>query len=60
LVATGRIAGRLRILDKCEITFTQGVADSPLEKTLDCQFLCLPYLLCHAATSDPTIAVQLF
>lgn len=41
LLATGRIAGRFCILEQCEITFTRGVADSPLEMMLDCQF---PYL----------------
>jgi hypothetical protein len=39
LVATGRFAGRLSILDQCEIISHQGVADSPLEMTLDCHVL---------------------
>ena len=40
LVATRRrFAGRLSILDQCEIISHQGVADSPLEMTLDCHFL---------------------
>jgi hypothetical protein len=38
LVATRRIHGRLCILGQCETFSTQGVADSPLEMTLDCQF----------------------
>ena len=39
LVATRRIHGRLCILGQCETFPTQGVADSPLEMTLDCQSL---------------------
>jgi len=39
LVATGRFTGRLSILDQCEIISHHGVADSPLEMTLDCHFL---------------------
>jgi hypothetical protein len=39
LVATRRIHGRLCILGQCETFSIQGVADSLLEMTLDCQFL---------------------
>ena len=46
LVATGRrFAGRLSILDQCEIISHQGVADSPLGMTLDCHFLLAPMLV---------------
>jgi hypothetical protein len=49
LIATGRFAG-LSILDQCEIISHHGVADSPLEMTLDGHFF-----LSFPSASEPLI-----